>query len=81
MLKTIFGGGNISPSVASHLKNAAVRVAQKVPAPVLAKQFGGGNISPLVSSHLSKQKQKQFGGGNISPSVAAHLAKRNIAKK
>ena len=79
MLKTTFGGGGISPSVANHLKKSVARAPQKTGAPAPATQFGGGGISPAVVSHLAKRKQ--FGGGGISPLVAAHLAKRNIAKK
>lgn len=79
MLKTTFGGGSVSPSVAVHLKKSAALATQKTGASVPAAQFGGGSISPAVASHLAKRKQ--FGGGSVSPSVAAHLAKRNIAKK
>ena len=79
MLKTTFGGGSISPSVAVHLKQSVARATRKVGGSVPAVQFGGGSISPAVVSHLAKRKQ--FGGGSISPLVAAHLAKRNIAKK
>ena len=79
MLKTVFGGGGISPSVANHLKKSIARAPQKAGASTPATQFGGGGISPAVVSHLAKRKQ--FGGGGISPLVAAHLAKRNIAKK
>ena len=79
MLKTTFGGGSISPSVAVHLKKSVVRAPKKTGVLVPAAQFGGGSISPSVVSHLAKRKQ--FGGGSISPLVAAHLAKRNMAKK
>lgn len=77
MLKSKFGGGSISPAIASHLKKVALKPVLQTVLSSGNVKFGGGSISPSVSSHLAKK----MGGGSISPTVAAHLAKRNIAKK
>lgn len=54
MLKTTFGGGGISPTVAAHLAKRIKQNPKKAAVKPQPAKIGGGGISPSVRRHLAK---------------------------